>query len=295
MVDRDAPGRSHRRIRERRARRAIEAIGGERLPSGDYTVVFGRQPVADLMNNLVVPSCEVGAFYSSSTPFLGKLGKPVASPRLSVYDQGALPGLMGSKGITCEGLPTGRTDLIKDGVLTGALTSWYEAQRLLHDPAIKEKLGVEAAARRAALVARNGFRFSRAAGAPSTPSPRPPPPTSSSKAPTRLDRRADPRRAPRPLRRPHLVHVPDQRAPRGRLHVHRGGRLLHHPRRPARRAAQGQHRAHQRQHHAAARERRRRHQGCEGTVVWGADEVVYAPEIAVTGVRVDAIAGFMGD
>ena len=31
----------------------------------------------------------------------------------------------------------------------------------------------------------------------------------------------------------------------------------------------------------------------KGTIVWAADEVVYAPEIAVRGVRVDAIAGFM--
>jgi hypothetical protein len=30
-----------------------------------------------------------------------------------------------------------------------------------------------------------------------------------------------------------------------------------------------------------------------GTIVWAADEVVYTPEIAVTGVHVDAIAGFM--
>ena len=30
----------------------------------------------------------------------------------------------------------------------------------------------------------------------------------------------------------------------------------------------------------------------KGTIVWAADEVVYAPEIAVRGVRVDAIAGF---
>ena len=30
-----------------------------------------------------------------------------------------------------------------------------------------------------------------------------------------------------------------------------------------------------------------------GTIVWAADEVVYAPEVAVTGVQVDEIAGFM--
>src|SRR2546428_641113 len=31
----------------------------------------------------------------------------------------------------------------------------------------------------------------------------------------------------------------------------------------------------------------------KGTIVWAADEVVYAPEIAVAGVRVEEIAGFM--
>jgi hypothetical protein len=33
----------------------------------------------------------------------------------------------------------------------------------------------------------------------------------------------------------------------------------------------------------------------KGTLVWAADEVVYAPEVAVTGVHVDEIAGFMED
>ena len=32
-----------------------------------------------------------------------------------------------------------------------------------------------------------------------------------------------------------------------------------------------------------------------GTVVWAADEVAYTPEIAVSSVRVDAIASFMED
>jgi PmbA protein len=31
----------------------------------------------------------------------------------------------------------------------------------------------------------------------------------------------------------------------------------------------------------------------KGTIVWAADEVVYAPEVAVRGVRVEEIAGFM--
>src|SRR5947199_63369 len=46
------------------AHHAIAAIGGERVPSGEYTVVFGRQPVADLLNNIVVPACTARAFYA---------------------------------------------------------------------------------------------------------------------------------------------------------------------------------------------------------------------------------------
>ena len=33
----------------------------------------------------------------------------------------------------------------------------------------------------------------------------------------------------------------------------------------------------------------------KGTIVWAADEVVYAPEVAVHDVRVDAIAGFIDE
>jgi predicted Zn-dependent protease len=141
------------------AANAIAAIGGRRVPTGDYAVIFGRQPVADLLNNLVLPACHAGAFYASSTPFLGRLGRAVAVPELGIYDHGALPGLMGSKGITCEGLPTGRTDLIKDGVLVGLLSHWYDAQRLLHDPRVADKLGADGPPAARALVPRNGFRY----------------------------------------------------------------------------------------------------------------------------------------
>jgi PmbA protein len=138
---------------------AVAAVGGERVPTGDYTIVFGKQPVADLLNNLVIPACTASAFYSSSTPFLGRLGRPVASTRLSLRDEGATPGLVASKGITCEGLPTGRTDLIRDGTLVGCLSNWYETQRLLRDRRLREKLGDEGGRAARALAPRNGFRF----------------------------------------------------------------------------------------------------------------------------------------
>jgi PmbA protein len=147
------------------AQAAIAAVGGVRVPSGRYTVVFGRQPVTDILNDLIIPACTAGTFYASASPFLGRLGRRVASSALSIYDHGAMPTMMGSKGITCEGLPTSRTDLIRDGVLTGCLSCWYDTQRLLRDPQRASKLGGDSdAARAAGLVPRNGFRFGAGGG-----------------------------------------------------------------------------------------------------------------------------------
>jgi hypothetical protein len=146
------------------ARNAIDSIGGVRVKTGEYRVVFGQQAVMDLMVNLVMPGLNLGTFYAGASPFLGKLGQPVAADMLSIYDDGAAPGLAGSKGITCEGLPTGRTDLIVKGTLKGLLANYYESQRILIDPRAKEKLGVDPSEQRAAFVPRNGFRFTAGGG-----------------------------------------------------------------------------------------------------------------------------------
>jgi PmbA protein len=146
------------------ARNAIAGVGGVRLPTGDYNVVFGREAVMELLHYIVMPSLDLSTFYAAASPFMGKLGQKVASDKLTIVDDGAARGLVGSKGITCEGLPTGRTELIKDGVLTGLLANWYESQRIQRDPAAKEKLGVDPAGWKKAFVPRNGFRYARGGG-----------------------------------------------------------------------------------------------------------------------------------
>ena len=143
---------------------AINSLGGIRVPSGDYPVILGPQPIGELLSHLVIPSCTTSSFYSRQSCFLGKLGSQVASDGLTIVDKGNAPGLIGSKGITCEGLATGETTLIKEGVLTGLLSDWYEYQRILHDPNAKEKLGVNPGDVQHALMPRNGFRYARGGG-----------------------------------------------------------------------------------------------------------------------------------
>jgi len=153
----DEPGREA-------AQNAIAGIGGVRLPSGEYKVVFGREAAMEILHYIVMPGLSTGMFYAAGSPFMGKLEQQVASPKFSIYDDGAGRGLMGSKGITCEGLATGRTDLIKNGRLVGLLSNHYESQRLTRDAKAKEKLGVDPKDWASAFVPRSGFRFARGGG-----------------------------------------------------------------------------------------------------------------------------------
>ncbi len=146
------------------AQNAVNSVNGIRVPTGDYPVIFAPQPTGELLNHLIIPSCTVSAFYAQQSCFVGKAGSRVASELLTITDRGNAPGLAGSKGVTCEGLPTGETVLIKDGVLSGLLSDWYEYQRMLNDPRAKQKLGVDPLEFRDAMVPRSGFRFSRGGG-----------------------------------------------------------------------------------------------------------------------------------
>ena len=276
------------------AQAAIDAVGGERVPSGRYTVVFGRQPVTDILNDLIIPACNSDAFYASATPFLGRLGQRVASPLLSIYDDGARPGLLGSKGITCEGLPTGRTDLIRDGVLRGALTSWYYSQRLLRDPALGEKLGAAGAEAEAALVARNGFRFGGGGGRDFDTQP------GVSASNVIVESRE-------PVSRDELLRRVADGLYIGRIwytypinglragdftctvvadsYIIRDGRMVA-PLKPNTIRINDNISTFLNNVVGVGRD-------AKGTIVWAADQVVYAPEVAVSGVRIDAIADFM--
>ncbi len=150
---------------EEAAANAIRSIGGIRLPSGAYNVVFGPQAVSDLVNHLIAPSLNLGTFRAYSSAFQGKLGQMIASETLSITDEGATAGLAGSKGITCEGLPTGRTELIRDGQLVGLLANNYEYRRALAVPdQAKDELGADPREWQAGLLPRNGFRFATGGG-----------------------------------------------------------------------------------------------------------------------------------
>ena len=146
------------------ARNAIDAIGGERVESGAYRVILGPQAFTEILEWVLMPGLDLGTFYAGASPFMGKMGKQVASDLLYLYDDGSIPGMAASKAITDEGLTTGRTELIKDGAFVGLLANYYEYQRMLNDPKGREKMGVDPKEWAQAIAPRNGFRTGRGGG-----------------------------------------------------------------------------------------------------------------------------------
>jgi PmbA protein len=203
---------------------------------------------------------------------------------------------MGSKAITCEGLPTGRTDLVREGVFVGCLSSWYETQRLLRDPDLAIKLGATGADAERALAPRNGFRF---AGGGGRQFDRPPAVSASNVIIEGADAVSEDellRRVGNGLYIGRIWYTyPINGLAAGDFtctvvgdsYVIRDGRRAAPVRANTIRINDNL---------AAVLERVIGvSKEVKGTVVWAADEVVYAPAIAVEGVRVDAIAESMED
>jgi predicted Zn-dependent protease len=126
------------------AQQALRAQSGITLAGGDYPVVFGPRAVAALFQDLILPALSLDTVAAGTSPFATQRGQSIASPLLTMSDDGRLPGRLGSRTITGDGLPTGTTMLIEHGRLVGFLADAYHAQHLT------ERVG--------AVVPRNGMR-----------------------------------------------------------------------------------------------------------------------------------------
>ncbi len=144
-------------------RRALESRHGERPAAGVYRVLLGPQPVAEILNYMVMGSLTTGAFYAASSAYQGRFGAPVMDSRLDLVDDPALARGAVRRSITCEGLPARRIELIRAGRLVGLLSNYYDAYRLAADEDRAEKLGPSAdAAQR--FAAQSGYRLAEGGG-----------------------------------------------------------------------------------------------------------------------------------
>ncbi len=126
-------GRWERFTREA-VRIALTNLDAVDAPAGTMTVVLGPGWPGILLHEAVGHGLEGDFNRKRLSAFSGRIGERVASPLVTVVDDGTLPGRRGSLNVDDEGTPTSRTVLIEHGVLRGYLQDRLNARLMKMAP-----------------------------------------------------------------------------------------------------------------------------------------------------------------
>ncbi len=112
------------------ARIACLQLDAAPAPAGTMTVVLGSRAGGTMVHEACGHGLEADFFLERLSIYAGRLGQTVASPLVTVVDDGTAPGRRGTSAFDDEGTPARRVVLIERGVLTGLLHSRSTAAAL---------------------------------------------------------------------------------------------------------------------------------------------------------------------
>jgi TldD protein len=111
------------------ARQAITKLKARPAPSGTMPVVIQRGTGGVLFHEACGHGLEADLVAKGASVYAGRVGELVASPLVTLVDNGQMPGEWGTLGIDDEGHPTQHNVLIQDGVLTDYMWDVLRARR----------------------------------------------------------------------------------------------------------------------------------------------------------------------
>lgn len=125
LADLDTP----EQVAEIAAARTLRRLGGRAMPTQVVPVVFDERMASSLLGQ-IAGAVSAYSIYRGASYLGGKLGQSVASPLVTVVDDGTLIGAPGSRPFDGEGIPTRRTVVIERGALSSYLVDTYSGRKL---------------------------------------------------------------------------------------------------------------------------------------------------------------------
>jgi TldD protein len=117
------------------ARRAVDLLSAESMVGGQYPVVLNPRLAGVFIHEAFGHLSESDFVYENArAQEMMVLGRRFGKDILTVFDDGSLPGLRGTHRYDDEGTPTGRSNLIVDGILVGRLHSRETAAKMGESP-----------------------------------------------------------------------------------------------------------------------------------------------------------------
>ncbi|WP_417817529.1 metalloprotease TldD [Tritonibacter scottomollicae] len=113
---------------------ALVNLEAEPAPAGEFDVVLGPGWPGILLHEAIGHGLEGDFNRKGSSAFAGLLGSRIASPGVTVLDDGTIPDRRGSITIDDEGTPSQKTTLIEDGILVGYMQDRQNARLMGVEP-----------------------------------------------------------------------------------------------------------------------------------------------------------------
>jgi PmbA protein len=123
------------------AERTLRRLGARKVPTCRVPVVFDPETAAEILGALF-SALNGYAVFRGATFLKDRVGEAVASPLLTVVDDGRRPRGLGSRPFDGEGLPTRRNVPVEKGVLRFYLCDAYSGRRIGAPPTGSARRGV---------------------------------------------------------------------------------------------------------------------------------------------------------
>lgn len=118
-----------KKIATETAKEVIDIINAKNCPAGKMTVVIGSDNGV-LFHEACGHPLEASFISKNLSVFSNKIGEQIASPLITLYDDGTIPNAWGSNNIDDEGNNTQKNCLIKKGILVNYLIDNFNGAKI---------------------------------------------------------------------------------------------------------------------------------------------------------------------
>lgn len=118
------------KITKETVKNSLEKLTAPDCPSGEMPVIIGNGFGGVIFHEACVHALEATTVAKGSSVFSNKIGHHIASPKVTIVDDGTIKNEWGSLNIDDEGFKTQRNTLIKDGILTSYLIDYINSKTM---------------------------------------------------------------------------------------------------------------------------------------------------------------------
>src|SRR6516225_10008788 len=111
------------------AERTLRRLGARKVKTQHVPVIFDPLVATSILDH-IFEGVNGDSVYRGASFLAGKLGEKIAADNVTVIDDGTMVGGFGTSPFDGEGIPTRRTLVVENGVLTSYLLNTYTAKKL---------------------------------------------------------------------------------------------------------------------------------------------------------------------